>query len=298
MDGKLVPFNKAQVHIMSHSFARGSAIFEVMSLHETKNGPAVFRLDEHIKRLFVSAENARMVLPFSSRKFRQVIKEAIKANKVNSGMVKLFCYYGGVEFEVIPRVPVVSVAVMAVDVMKDLKSDRFNKQERPPASVKISDRKKPDPMSIPVECKSTGTYLNGMIAKMEAQEEGFSTPILLDQKGNLAEGPTESIFLIKNRTLKTPALGPILSGITRKTVLELARDIGIKIVEKKIKPVELIEADEAFLTSSIMKIWPISKVEDKQIYCPGEITRLLDKSLEKILSGKVKSYKNWLSVIK
>ena len=137
-----------------------------------------------------------------------------------------------------------------------------------------------------------------MIAKMEAIEEGFSTAILLDQKGFLAEGPTESIFLVKNRTLKTPALGPILSGITRKTVLELASDIGIKITEKKIRPVELLEADEAFLTSSIMKIWPISKVEEEEIFCPGEITRLLDKSLEKILSGKVKSYKNWLSVMK
>ena len=130
MDGKLVPFNKAQVHIMSHSFARGSAIFEVMSVHDTKNGPAVFRLDEHIKRLFVSAKNSRMVLPFSARKFKDAIKETVRANKIKCGMVKLFCYYGGVEFEVVPREPIVSVAVLAVDVVQDLKSDRFKKKRK------------------------------------------------------------------------------------------------------------------------------------------------------------------------
>ena len=295
LDGKLVPFGRAKVHIMSHSFCRGSAIFEVMSLHDTAWGTAVFRLDEHIKRLQRSASMVRMKLPYSGKKIKDAVLETVRSNRVRQGMIKLMCYYGGVEFEVIPRDPVVSMAVVVADPAKDLGSARFNKGMRKPAELTIGEYRKWDPATFPVEAKSAASYLPGMVAKMDAIDKGFTGPILLDTKGFLAEGPTESLFLVKNGVLKTPALGNVLSGITRMTVLELAEDIGIDTVEKKIRPAELMTADEVFVTSSIVKIWSVCRVEDKTLQAPGPITELLDKSMEKILTGKVKGYKKWFN---
>ena len=294
MDGKLVPFNKAQVPILSHSFCRGSAVFEVMSVHQTARGPAVFRLDDHIARLLRSAELSHMKLPLSARAFKKAVVETVRANKIGAGMVKLICYYGAVEFEVVPRNPQVSVLVAAVDLLRDLNAERFKKSKRRPAAVTISRWRKVDPRTVPVECKCAANYLGGMVAKLEAIDQGFSSPVLLDLDGYLAEGATESLFIVKDRVLKTPALGRILSGITRKTILEIARDIGITTVEKKMRPQELRQADEAFFTSSLVKTWPISRVEKRLLKAPGEITRLMDKVIEKIVAGHVKDYEKWL----
>lgn len=298
LNGKFVPFERADVHLMSHSFCRGSAVFEVMSVHATEDGPAVFRLDEHLARLFRSAELTYMRLPLSERAFREAVLATARENRIPSGMVKLICYYGNVEFEVIPRNPEVSVAIMALNPLTDLSADRFKKESRKPAEITIARWRKVDPRTVPVECKCAANYLGGMIAKMEALKEGFSAPVLLDLQGHLSEGATESIFLVKNRVLKTPALGQILSGITRKSVLQVARDVGIKTAEKKLKPAELLEADEAFFTSSLVKVYPISRIGKRRLCAPGEVSRLLDKSLEKICAGKVESYKKWLTPVR
>jgi len=296
-NGAFKSFNKAQVHIMSHSFCRGSAVFEVMSFHDTARGPAVFRLDEHIRRLLGSARAIGMKLPFSQRGIKDAVKETVRANRLRSGFIKLICFYGGVEFEVIPRKPEVSMAVIAVDPEADLESERFAGSRRTFAEVCVSEWRKADPRSMPVECKSAASYLGGMVAKLIAMDNGFTTPVLLDPRGYVAEGPTESVFIVKNRTLKTPSLGNVLSGITRKSVLEIANDYGIKTVEKNMRPAELVEADELFLTSSVMKIWPARRVEQVELPAPGEVTRLLSKIMDKICSGKVKSYGKWLTPV-
>lgn len=298
IDGQLMSFNKARVPLMSHSFTRGSAVFEVMSLHDTDKGPAVFRLDDHVKRLFSSADMINMKLPLSSTRMKKAVKDTVAANSVRQGMVKLICYYGGVEFEVIPRNAEVSVGVFVVDLQKDLSAERFKKSERRPAEVCFSDWRKIDPRTVPVECKCAANYLGGMVAKQDAINKGFSAPVLLDLKGHIAEGATESLFLVKNGVLKTPKLDTILSGITRKSVLELARDANLDVVEKKVRPVELLEADEAFFTSSVVKVWPISRVEDRKLHAPGEVSQLLTNIFEKVLTGKVKSYSKWFTVIK
>ncbi len=299
IDGKLVPFNKAQVHVLSHSFGRGSALFEVMGVHETPKGPAVFRLDDHIARLQGSAELTHMKLPLSKTALKKAVKEVVKANKVGTGIVKLICFYGGVEFEVIPRNPQVTVMAVAVDIRRDIDAERFKKELRQPAEVTISKWRKTDPRTMPVGAKSSANYVGGMVAKMEAIEDGFSMPLLLDCEGYVAEGATESFFMVKNRTLVTAPLGTVLSGITRMTVLDVAKDFGFKTVEKKFRPKELEDADEAFFTSSIAKLWPVGRI-DKIIYypTPGEMTKLVDKIIEKVVSGHAKEYKKWLTVIK
>lgn len=298
IDGKLVPFNKANVPIMSHSFCRGSAIFEVMSLDDTVLGPAVFRLDDHLERLFRSAALIRMKMPISAARLRKAVLDTVRANRLCSGMVKLMAYYGGIEFEVVPRKPVVSVAIVAVDQTKDLGGERFNRAERKPASVLFSDWRKPDPRTVPVECKCAASYIGGMIAKLDGIALGYSTPILLDLAGNVAEGATESVFMVKNGRLYTPALGNILSGITRRTIIEVARDIDIDVREKKLKPADFYKADEIFFTSSVSKVWPVGQLEKARFDAPGEMTRLLSKALDKVHEGKVKSYRKWLAVAK
>jgi branched-chain amino acid aminotransferase len=298
MNGKLVPFNKAQVPILSHSFCRGSAVFEVMSVHPIDRGPAVFRLDEHIARIRHSAELCHMKLPLSGHALREAVMRTVAANNIHTGMVKLICYYGAVEFEVVPRDPAVSVLVVAVDLLRDLNAERFKKSERKPAEVNISKWRKSDPRCVPIECKCAANYLGGMVAKLEALKQGFTATVLLDTDGYLAEGATESLFLVKDRVLKTPPLGTILSGITRKSILHIARDIGITVAEKKMRPDELNNADEAFFTSSIVKTWPISRVNGKRLKAPGEITRLLDRVMEKVVAGKVKDYNQWLFPVK
>jgi branched-chain amino acid aminotransferase len=297
IDGKLIPFNKAQVPLMSHSFTRGSSVFEVMSLHNTDKGPAVFRLDDHIQRLFRSAEMIHMKIPLSAAKMKDAVKETLQANSVRQGMLKLICYYGGVEFEVVPRNTEVSVGVFVVDLQKDLSAERFKKSERRPAEVCFSDWRKIDPRTVPVECKCAANYLGGMVAKQDAIKKGFTAPVLLDLKGHIAEGATESLFLVKNGKLKTPKLDTILSGITRRSVLELAGDANLDVVEKKVRPQELLEADEAFFTSSVVKIWPISRVEDVKLEAPGEMTRLLERMFEKILTAKIKNYQKWFTIV-
>ncbi len=298
IDGQLISFNKARVPLMSHSFTRGSAVFEVMSLHDTDKGPAVFRLDDHIERLFRSADMINMKLPLSASRMKSAVKETVAANTVRQGMLKLICYYGGIEFEVVPRNTEVSVGVFVVDLQKDLSAERFKKSERRHAEACFSEWRKIDPRTVPVECKCAANYLGGMVAKQDAINKGFTAPVLLDLKGHIAEGATESLFLVKNRVLKTPKLDTILSGITRKSVLKLARDANLDVVEKKLRPQELLEADEAFFTSSIVKIWPICRMEDVKLKAPGEVSRLLEGMFEKILTGKVKSYNKWLTTIK
>jgi branched-chain amino acid aminotransferase len=299
IDGKLVPFNKAQVHVLSHSFGRGSALFEVMSVHATELGTAVFRLDDHLRRLQHSAELSRMKLPLSAAALARAVKQTVAANQVRAGMVKLICYYGEVEFEVVPRNPKVTVLVAAVDPMRDLAAERFNKKLRAPATVTISPWRKIDPRTVPVECKCAANYMGGMIAKMDAIKAGFNNPVLLDLAGNLAEGATESLFLVKNGVIKTPALGTILPSISRRSLLEIARDIDWPVAEKKLKPRDLLTADEAFFASSTAKTWPIARIDDHVLpSAPGNVTRLLDNVVDRILTGRIKAYRKWLSLVK
>ena len=298
INGKIVPFNQANVHIMSHSFCRGSAIFEVMSLDKPLVGPAVFRLNEHIERLLRSAEMIRMKLPYSGAALKRATLDAVRANKLESGMVKVMAYYGNIEFEVVPRNPAVTVAVVVVDQTRDLGGERFDRAARKPADVLFSEWRKPDPRTVPVECKCAASYIGGMIAKLDGIAQGYSTPILLDLHGNVAEGATESVFMVKKGALYTPTLGNILSGITRRTIIEVARDVGITVFEKKLKPADFYKADEIFFTSSVSKIWPVGRLEKVKFCAPGEMTRLLAKALDKVHEGKVKAYRKWLAVAK
>jgi len=293
IDGRSIPFKNAQVSILSHSFARGSAIFEVMSAYHPEKGVAIFRLSEHLDRLMHSADALMMKIPLSRAQIKQAIFQTLKANKVDHGLVKVIAFYPGFGLEVIPTDPKVSVAVAAFQFERDFKLSKFGEDRF--ATAGISKWRKMDPATVPVYAKASGNYLNPMLAKLEIRSRGFKTPILLDTQGYVAEGATESIFIVKNNRIYTPSLDNILPSITRLSILEICHHLGIPVQEKKLKPQDLFTCDEAFFSSTTCKVWPISKIEKHQLPAPGPLSQRLKDYFDQILAGKIKKFQSWLN---
>lgn len=293
LNGEFVEWEKATVHTMSHSFSRGSAIFEVMSFHRTKKGPAVFRLDKHIDRLFKTAELLSMKLPLSKEAFVEATLKTVKTNHLEEGFIKLVCYYHEIAFEILSSQESLDVCIVAVDPSLDLVGQAFA-----PAgtlSACICTWRKLHPETVPVEAKVAAHYINGMIARQEAKQRGFDTGVLLDTEGFIAEGSIESLFFVKDGVLTTPALGNILRGITRRSLLEAADYFDIKTAEKRGKPEALMEADEVFFSCSPEKFLPVKRIENRVIQdVPGPVTKKLIKGFERICSGENPYFKDWL----
>lgn len=294
LNGKFVPWSQATVHLMSHSFTRGSAIFEVMSVHATSRGPAIFRLDDHLRRLQNSARLLGMPLPLPFPSLHQAALNTVARNRLESGIVKLMCYYPGVEFEVVPRVKTVSMAIVAVDPAADLNAAFY--RERPLARAGVSRWRKYHPQTVPIHCKAAGNYLSPMLAKQEVKARGFDTPIMLDTQGFIAEGATESLFLVKHRVIKTAPLSLVLPGITRRSVIEVARRLGYTVLQKKMRPAELFRADEAFFTSTSQKVWPVGQIEKKKLPAPGPVTAHLLETFRQITTGQDPRFAKWLAL--
>lgn len=295
LNGKMIPLAKAQVSLLSHSFGRGSAVFEMMSVYHPKKGVSVFRLKEHLNRLERSAQALMMEVPVSREKLKKAIFQTIKTNQVEQGLVKVIIFYSGLSLEVIPLDSKVSIAVMAFQLNRDfqltkLGEDRF-------ATVGISRWRKLDPRTVPVYAKASGNYLNPMIAKLEVRRRGFKTPILLDPQGYVAEGSTESIFLISDNKIYTPKLDNILPSITRMSILEICKELEIPVKEKRIKPRELFNCDEAFFSSTTCKVWPISQIEKYKLPAPGPLTQKIKEYFDQILAGEVRRFQHWLTPI-
>jgi len=292
LNGEFVPWENATVHIMSHSFGRGSAIFEVISCHGTDNGPVVFRLQEHIKRLFKSAELLDMELPISHEEFYSAVTGTVKKNQLNQGFIKVICYYPQFSAEVVPPKEKLSVSVFALDPVRDLKGG-FEAVQSTTACV--SKWRKLDPQTVPVGAKAAANYLNGMVARLDAEKRGFEHALMLDTQGFVAEGGTECVFLVKDGQLLTSALGTVLRSITRMSVLEAARMEGIKTVEDRLPPEIIYEADELFFSCSPMKVMPVRQIDDYVLEdVPGPVTRKMVALLADISTGKDERFKNWL----
>ena len=296
LKGEFVPWENANVHIMSHSFGRGSAIFEVMSLHATAAGPAVFRLEAHIKRLFKSAEFLDMELPLSKEELSLAVAETVKRNGLKSGVIKLICYYPEFSFEILPTRKLLSVAVFALDPEQDL--GKFGIPFETGTTAYVSSWRKLDPRTVPVEAKAAANYLNGMIARAEAKKNGFEHAVMLDTGGFIAEGGTESVFLVKGNCLMTPATGTVLRSITRMSILEAAGEDGIECVEGQLKPELLFEAEEMFVSSSPFKVLPVKQINDHTLDdAPGPITRKIAELMEAIAKGEDDRFKEWLYIV-
>ncbi len=293
LDGEFVPWNQATVHVMSHSFSRASAIYEILSLHESSAGPAVFRLDEHIDRLFKSAELLHMELPMSPERFHEVVLDTVRRNGLSQGTIKITAFYPQIALDILPPAGKLSVCVIALDPREDLAG--LGPSFEQGITICISRWRKLAPETVPIEAKVTANYLNGMLARVEARKRGFEYVIMLDTRGFIAEGATESLFLVKDGQLMTPSLGTVLKSITRKSLLQVAAHVGIQTLEEQLPPKFLDEAQEVFLSSAISKVLPVRLIEDRELEdTPGPMTRELSAMMDKIEAGQEKPFKQWL----
>jgi len=292
INGEIIYWDQATVHIMSHSFTRGSAVFEVISFHQTPNGTAVFRLDEHLKRLHRTTELLSMELFHSAQEIEHGVMETIKANNLRNGFIKIIGYYGNPAFTLLPQQEKLDLSIFAVD--EDLSIDP--KQH---VSACFCRWRKLDPNTVPVEAKVAGNYINGMLARQEAISRDFDIGILLDTYGFVAEASTEAVFWVEGDVIKTPPPGRILRSISRLSILQAARITGLKAVDEEVKPEKFMKSDEVFFASATGKVLPVSRIEDRILEnTPGPVSRKLARLMSDICAGKDERFKDWLFPVK
>ena len=292
VNGKLVDWDDATVHIMSHSFTRGSAVFEVISFHQTLNGRAVFRLDEHLKRLQASTELLNMKLSYSAQEIQQGVMETIKVNNLRNGFIKIIGYYGNPSFTILPQQEKLDLSIFAVD-------EGLSKDHKNHVSACFCRWRKLDPNTVPIEAKVAGNYINGMLALQEAINRGFDMGIMLDTEGFVAESSTEAIFWVEGDVIKTPPLGRILHSISRLSILQAATITGLKAVEERVRPEKIMEADEVFFASTSCRIQPVGRLGDQDFKnVPGLMSRELADMMSNICNGKDKRFNSWLFSVK
>lgn len=293
VDGTWVPWEQATVHIMSHSFARGSGIFEVMSFDDSRAGPAVFRLDEHLERLFRSARLLEAEIPVGRDEFHETVLEAVRRNALSNGAVKIMCYYPQCAFDILPPAGNLSTAVFVLDPVRDIGAV-FPEYEKG-VSLCVSGWRKLDPASVPTEAKAAANYLNGMMAALEGVRRGCNRAVMKDRDGAIAEGGTSSVFIVKDGRLLTPAPGNILRSITRKSVLSLAEASRVESVEARIDMQMCLDADEIFMSSTLGKVVPVFRFEDRIMPgSKGPVTRRIRERFRKVLSGGDPEFSHWL----
>ena len=296
INGKFTDSDKATVPLLSHSFSRGTALFEVMDIVANVKGPAYFGLTEHINRLFHSAKLMRMDLPFGPEEIMEACVLTARENGIREGGAKLYAYYPSVEYTVLPKNPRIDVAVFTFD-FGELGVSR--EELRSPAKVGISSYRKMDPDIVPIHAKVTGNYVNAYLAMMEARDKNLDEVLLVDTRGCVAEGVTSSAFFVKEGVLRVPPLDKVLSGITRMAVIELARDLGIPMEVAEILPGDLLTIDEGFFASTFEHVRPMRSIEGKALgsECPGPVTRKIFEAISELLSGRNEKYLRWLRFV-
>ncbi|MEM3078372.1 MAG: branched-chain amino acid transaminase [Nitrososphaerales archaeon] len=296
MNGRFVKWDEAKIHILTHGLHYGTGVFEGIRCYETKEGPAVFRLKDHIKRLFDSAKVFMMEIPFTFEEIFEATKETIRANKLKECYIRPIVYYGYKEMGLSPLNNPVEVAIACYPWGTYLGEEGLKKGVR----CKVSSWRRIDSRMLPPLAKLTANYANSILAKLEALNCGYEEAILLNFDGKIAEGPGENIFIVKNGRLITPPLSAgALPGITRDSVITMAKDQGIITIETDILREQLFLADEAFFTGTAAEITPIREIDGRVIGdgSRGPITGKLQSEFFRVVRGEVKKYLNWLDFV-
>jgi branched-chain amino acid aminotransferase len=293
MNGELVDWADATVHVGAHGLHYGTGVFEGIRCYETERGPAVFRLREHLVRLDNSAKLLYMQLPYSIEELRSATHELLGANGLPECYIRPIAFYGYGELGVHTGSNPVDVAIMSWPWGAYLGEEG----QRQGIRVAISSWKRIGPNTIPHAAKATGVYLNSMLAVHEAHRAGYDEAIMLTDDGFIADGPGETIFVVKNGELSTPPLSTsILPGITRETVIQLARDLGYTVVERPLIRTDLYLADEVFMTGTAAEVTPLRSVDDHEIGA-GPITLELQQTYWDVVRGKADRYADWLDFV-
>lgn len=284
INGTLTPLHNAKVSLLSHSFSRGTAIFEVLEIVTNKKGSALLGLHQHCERFFNSAKAIHIKVPYTENEIIDAIVTCAKANNVTNGLVKFFAYFDDdLELTIVPHSPKVSLAIFCIDYT----TLNFNVEElSKPARAYIASYRKIDPVTVPVHAKVVGNYVNSYLAQMEAKQKGYTDAILVDTKGNIAEATTANIFFVRGQSIYTPTLRSIMPGITRMIVLDIAQHDDISAMECDI-PVESIHHySEAFFSGSVNNIQPIESIGDLTFKpVPGAITQIIQDKVASLIAG-------------
>ena len=296
MNGKLVPFKNAKVHVLTHALHYSTSIFEGIRCYDTPDGSAIFRLPEHVDRFFNSAKMYSMKMPYSKKKITDAIVNTVKANKLKQCYIRPLAYYGYGTMGLTPTNNKVDVSISCWEwKMGESKAGKFSG-----AKCKISKWIRIDSKSQPMQAKSAANYSNAALARMEALNAGYDEAIMLNNKGHVAEGSAENIFVVKNGKVTTPPLdADILNGITRDSAIKLLKSNKIKVIEKNIKISDLLKADEIFMTGTAAEVKSVTRVDKTKIGNGkiGEVTKELQDSFMDTVMGKNKKFLSWLRFI-
>ncbi|MCL4519208.1 MAG: branched-chain amino acid transaminase [Thaumarchaeota archaeon] len=293
LDGDLVPWEEAKIHVMTHSLHYGSAMFEGIRCYNTENGTMIFRLDAHNKRFYNSAKIYGMSIPYTPEEVASAIKDTIRGNKINECYIRPILFYGWDEVGVSPKGNQVHLAIAVWPWLPYLGEEGLQKGVR----CKISSWARIDPRSMPTMAKAAANYANSILAKIEAQQLGYDEAILLNGLGMVAEGTGENIFIVKDDALFTPPHSSgALPGITRDSIIQVGKDLGYKVEQRDISRSELLLAEEAFLTGTAAEVTPIREIDGRSIGngARGPITEKIQKKFFDIVRGKDPKYSEWL----
>ena len=293
-NGELIPWEDATVHILSHALSRGSAVFDVFGVHDTPDGVAAFRLDDHIRRLFTTTRSLGMELAQSPEELIEAVTQTVRANDLRRGFIKIVAYYGFESFAILVPEVKLDVDILAVPAGADLGLDLTK-----PIRACFSKWRKIHPLSMPPHAKACANYLNAMLIRQDALARGYDVGLCMDTHGFLAEGSIEGAFVVKDGVLMTAPLGRVLASVSRQSVLDAAGIVGIEAVEKAIPYEEVYEVDEMFVSSTPFKVLPVGTFEDRVFDpAPGPVTARLMALMADIMAYRDDRFKHWFQVLR
>lgn len=293
MDGNIVPWSSATVHISTHALHYGTGVFEGIRCYETASGPALFRLDAHLERFYASAAVYGLLIPFSKSQLADAICDVVRQNGFRSCYIRPICFYGSDGLSLVPdKCPVrVSILAWPWEPLHGQRSLKFG------VRVAVSRWRKFHWRMLPTTAKACGQYLNSVLAIREAVHNGYDEALLLEAEGFVCEGSGENVFVVKDRTLVTnDAQHSILLGVTRDSVITIARDLGLKVETRALHLRNIYAADEAFFTGTAAEVTPIRSVDDKAIGAGarGPVTKVIQRTFFGIVKGCLPAYRAWL----
>lgn len=295
MNGSLTPWDSAQLHVSAHGLQYGTGVFEGMRSYDTPDGPAIFRLDAHMKRWAASARHYEIELPFSIEQLSDASLEVVRENGLENAYLRPIAFFDSYSFSVWPKDCPVTVAIIAVPGRQYLQGG----PERG-VRVMVSTTRRIDPTTLPPHVKACGQYTNSVLAVQEAIRKGYDEAILLNTHGDVAEGSGANLFIVKNGTVVTNDRdASILMGITRDSVLTIARDLGLPIEIRPISLHDVRDADELFFSGTAVEVTPIKEVDDRPIGDgkPGAVTKRIQETFFAAVHGREPRYRDWLAPV-
>jgi branched-chain amino acid aminotransferase len=292
-NGEFVPWEEAKVHVLSHGLHYGTGVFEGIRCYETERGPAIFRHRDHLDRLAKSAELFYLPMPHSVDEIAEATRELIRRNGLRSCYIRPLAFRGYGEMGLYADSPMeVTIAVWPWGAYLGDDGKRHG------IRAKVSSWRRISAAGLIPHAKASGQYLNSILAKTESKNAGYEEAILLDERGFVCEGSGENIFLVRDGEIVTPGhVAAILDGINRKSVIQIARDLGYTVIERDIARAELYLAEEIFFTGTAAELVPVREVDDHPIGEPGEITRVVQAKFEDALHGRAEEYLEWLDPV-